>query len=228
MISHFHKCVFVHIPKCAGTSVEVMFLDQLDLSYSERGPLVLRPNEVKKNGPPRLAHLTARNMVRKHYISHALLKQYYSFAVVREPTDRLRSTWNYLGFKRWMTLEAFIEFVVAPALNDREGLYWFIRPQYDYVFDVDGTRLVDDVFNLSEIGELPRVLLSKGVFRELVTIPRVNSGNSRDWFSRRIQDLRILKLHGKAIIKGLIRRPKFSVEDRIRALYKMDYDSFSF
>ena len=32
MISHEHKTVFIHIPKCGGQSVETCFLDDLGLS----------------------------------------------------------------------------------------------------------------------------------------------------------------------------------------------------
>ena len=54
VISHEHRCVFVHIPKCAGQSIETVFLEDLGLDWSNRSILLLRPNECPDIGPPRL------------------------------------------------------------------------------------------------------------------------------------------------------------------------------
>ena len=63
MISHRHRCVFVHIPKVAGQSIEHVFLGWNGLNWKGRAPLLLRPNEDPRKGPPRLAHLRAQDYV---------------------------------------------------------------------------------------------------------------------------------------------------------------------
>jgi len=65
LISHHDKCLFVHVPKCAGQSVEMFFLDRIGLDWERRAPLLLRPNDVPALGPPRLAHLKAAEYVEK-------------------------------------------------------------------------------------------------------------------------------------------------------------------
>ena len=59
MISHRHQCVFVHVPKTAGISIEHVFLAQYGLTWDERAPLLLRFNPDPALGPERLGHLTA-------------------------------------------------------------------------------------------------------------------------------------------------------------------------
>ena len=88
MISHEHRCVFVHIPKNAGQSVEHVFVDDLGLTWATRAPLLLRANDRPEIGPPRLAHLTAAEYLRHHYLSRALWDAYFTFAVVRNPWSR--------------------------------------------------------------------------------------------------------------------------------------------
>jgi hypothetical protein len=58
MISHKRKCVFVHIPKCAGQSIESVFVNDAGLTWEDRAPLLLRPNANNRVGLPFLAHLT--------------------------------------------------------------------------------------------------------------------------------------------------------------------------
>lgn len=48
MISHKHKTIFIHIPKCGGTSVEVVFLNDLGMTFQERTCLAMFPNSNKK------------------------------------------------------------------------------------------------------------------------------------------------------------------------------------
>ena len=68
MISIKHKIIFIHIPKCAGISIENIFLRDLGLSWKERHPLLLRPRKVNEKGPERLAHLYAEEYFKFGYI----------------------------------------------------------------------------------------------------------------------------------------------------------------
>ena len=63
MLSQKYKCIFVHIPKAAGQSVERVFLELHGLSWEMRSPLLLAQNSDSAMGPPRLAHLRASEYV---------------------------------------------------------------------------------------------------------------------------------------------------------------------
>ena len=63
MITHQFKCVFVHIPKTAGQSVEHFFLNLHQLTWQEKERLLLVKNTDPNKGPERLAHMTAAEYV---------------------------------------------------------------------------------------------------------------------------------------------------------------------
>lgn len=71
MISHKHKCIFLHIPKAAGTSIE-RFLRNTDLDIPAKVP--------RKRGF-------------SHFLNDYL--DYYVFSFVRNPYDRLVSAWKW-------------------------------------------------------------------------------------------------------------------------------------
>ena len=71
MISHKHKCIFIHIPKAAGTSVE-RFLRDIDSDIPAK---VLRKRGFS------------------HFFNDYL--DYYVFSFVRNPYDRLVSAWKW-------------------------------------------------------------------------------------------------------------------------------------
>jgi len=73
MISHSHKFVFLHIPKNAGTSIEHYFLEQ------------------------KVAPTDFNFGVNVHYdnITENIAKDYFIFAVKRNPWDRFISLWKY-------------------------------------------------------------------------------------------------------------------------------------
>ncbi len=143
MICHHYKTVFVHVPKTAGQSVEQVFLELVGLTWETRAPLLLRKNTVPELGPPRLAHLTADEYVRCKYMPQEQFDSYFKFAFVRNPWDRMVSCYKYLG----MPLELeFKQYLTGRFLTKEwKNMYWFARPQSEYLYDESGRLLVDFV-----------------------------------------------------------------------------------
>lgn len=149
MISHPHKCIFVHIPKCGGQSVETAFLHDLGLDWRTRMPLLLRRNDVPALGPPRLAHLTAAQYVKHHYISKELFNQYFTFGIIRNPWRRTLSYYHYLGY-----LVSFKKFVcdILPKKLWKSH-YWFVAPQSHYIKNKDGTIAVKRIYRIEYLDD---------------------------------------------------------------------------
>ena len=140
MISHQHKCIFVHIPKVAGQSIELLFLQLHNLDWSKRAQLLLRPNDRPELGPPRLAHLKLNDYVNYHYISHELFQEYFKFAFVRNPWSRTVSFYKYGGFNQQMSFRTFVENKLPKLIKKKK---WFYAPQYDFLYAKDNSTKID-------------------------------------------------------------------------------------
>ena len=179
MISHFHRTVFVHIPKCGGQSIETAFLSDLGLTWELRAPLLLRPNDDPRLGPPRLAHLLARDYARYHYLSEDLFQSYSSFSVLRDPVTRVISLYNYMKvtdsqqkalsfdvfLHRWLTRQLEFARTAAEQQNAPASSFYFVRPQVDFITDLDGRVLVKDLFFLEQIRECFPVIKDRANLR---------------------------------------------------------------
>ena len=53
MISHKFKCVFVHVPKTAGQSVEQFFKEKLEVNEKYCEELLITKNDDPAKGPAR-------------------------------------------------------------------------------------------------------------------------------------------------------------------------------
>jgi len=79
MISHKHKFIFVHIPKTGGTSIMK----------------ALRPYGLLGEG-----HYTLSEIQNNHNLTALQMKEYFKFAVVRNPWDIVASNYHYSRMKK--------------------------------------------------------------------------------------------------------------------------------
>jgi hypothetical protein len=75
MISHKHKCIFIHIPRCAGTAIEILICGRDWWSVE-----------------PSTKHLLA-SAAKKLY--RTWWDDYFKFSIVRDPIDRMISCLKY-------------------------------------------------------------------------------------------------------------------------------------
>ena len=145
MISHCHRCIFVHIPKCGGTSIE----DAVWPPHNRRIETDLwmgqDENDNNKYQPDGLQHLTASQI--REEVGPDVFRSYFKFAFVRNPYDKAVSQYEYMKRKR-VTLRgrigmekdaSFAEYL--RIIQDYDHPHW--APQHRFLFAGDGEVLVD-------------------------------------------------------------------------------------
>lgn len=135
-----NKCIFVHIPKCAGVSINKALFDNLGGGHHSA-------------------------MDYQIIYGRSIYESYYKFTFVRNPWDRVFSAYNFLkegGFdekdKTWAeknlleydTFDKFIcEWVNARNINTKNHFV----PQYKYICNAAGKVIVDYIGKFEKIQE---------------------------------------------------------------------------
>ena len=187
MISIKHKIIFIHIPKCAGQSIENIFLRDLGLSWKERHPLLLRPRKDNEKGPERLAHLYAEEYFKLGYISKEKYDKFFKFSIVRNPVDRILSEINFQKIpkrnsKNIYGLESVEEYISKVIKLDKfSDLQRHISPQVKFLHDSETNKLlVDKVIPFDYLNhEVPKILKKK--LKVILEVPKINSSKNKLW-----------------------------------------------
>jgi len=187
MISIKHKIIFIHIPKCAGQSIESIFLRDLGLSWEERYPLLLRPRKANEKGPERLAHLYAEEYFKFGYIPKEKYDKFFKFSIIRNPVDRILSEINYQRIPKKNSkningiesVEEYISKVIK--LNKFSDLQRHISPQVKFLHDSETNKLlVDKIILFDELNhEVPKILQKK--LKVFLEVPKINSIKNKLW-----------------------------------------------
>lgn len=124
-----HRAIFIHLPKTAGTSVS----RQLGLAASRHLPA----EEYRITNPGKFA-------------------AYFKFAFVRNPFDRLVSSYAFLrqggmnaddarfAARKVIPFESFEHFLTEGFSRDAETRAWVhFRPQTEFICDAAGRNLMD-------------------------------------------------------------------------------------
>ena len=170
MISTRDNCVFVHIPKVAGQSIESVFLERANLTWQQRENMLLRHNEDPKLGPPRLAHLTAQEYISLGYLSSEAFNNMVTFTFVRNPWDRLVS--EYLYRKYPYSFKDFLYKFFPKKCDDNyakgQDLYRHVMPQVDFILDKQGNSMVDYIGKFENLTEdfanVTKLITGKSLF----------------------------------------------------------------
>lgn len=152
MISHQHKCIFVHIPKNAGTSIVSVFLKLLGLTRKKQSLLCLGVNKNPDVDTPDLTHPKANEYVRHQYIRQELFDKYFKFSFVRNPWDRMVSFYKFFNISRRCNFKTFVMDRFWDDLMFNH-YFWVVVPQCNFICDEKGKLLVDYVGRYENLQE---------------------------------------------------------------------------
>lgn len=93
LYSHDYKCIFIHIPKCAGTSIE----ECLELNF------VLEAENLTYLQIEKRWHCSKAQTIQK--LGKKTWESYFKFSFVRNPWDRIISAWRMFETKSWCQLD---------------------------------------------------------------------------------------------------------------------------
>jgi len=158
MINHEHKCIFIHIPKCGGSSVE-RHIDNRDW-------WVHAPAEK---------HLTA-NDARNKYAQY--WDDYFKFSIVRNPYDIEVSWYHFkkhpfihgreIGFSEFIKDESINTVAkISHGLTDKrwENIIPSVTDCYEYLS-------IDDTIAMDYIGKLENIRQDFNTICDKIGIPR--------------------------------------------------------
>ncbi len=165
MISHEYKCVFIHIPKCAGTSIERVLghFDNLNLDgrglqdhrtvrMIEQPSLSLRTFSSRENACEYLRRIrhnfhTEPNPRNKYAVTKVQYSRYFKFTIVRNPWSRAYSCYNNimhdaihrksLGITEDLSFRKFLQLYVGKGWL-RPQTYWLKNFRGELPFDYIG------------------------------------------------------------------------------------------
>lgn len=152
-LSHQYKCIYIHIPKTGGVSIEHA-LDMLGDNEKENRDVIygkIKSLDLEKYSflSPVMQHLSIIDL--KKIIPEKEFKEYYKFAIVRNPWDRMVSLYHFTkpySAKEGNTQEnisKFDEFLF-------HGLNPFLKQQQcDFISDDGGNIVVDYVGRFENI-----------------------------------------------------------------------------
>ena len=198
MISHKYKCIFIHIPKCAGTSIESKLghLDQHDgrggqdhrsLRMIEKPFLTLNTLCSLENMTQLLYRAKYQifekvdNPRNKYTVSNEQYKSYFKFSIVRNPWSRAFSWYKNvirddIHLKNYgITKETpFKEFLIHFAGRR------MLKPQVYWLKDFNGKLGMDYIGHFENLQEDIHKIFERLKINE-TSLPHLLKGSSDDY-----------------------------------------------
>jgi hypothetical protein len=146
MILNKHKTVFVHIPKTAGSSIERSLKPYQDIKHVALRRVNKTLNSLGSTkrlfNINEMTHASASDYVKELGANY---ERYFTFAVVRNPFDRMVSSFEFSKL-RGMHDCSFNEYVLGSSSDD-------VRDQSSYVTDDHGNVIVSFIGRFERLNQ---------------------------------------------------------------------------
>ncbi len=218
MISHKHKCIFLHIPKCAGTTVNQLISDNKNFNY-------LEPDYEYLYGwcPERklfMQHATIEELIETDLISNEIWNSYNKFTIIRNPWERLISSYNWIKSNLSIkgNLNDFIElrneFSKIKNLDPKTYRKDHLKAQSEFIFYKNYS-----LNNIYRFEDLHKIDFKKILNRDYIEIYHLKKSKKRkhysNYYSKKQEDI-----IGKLYIND-IKSFNFQFEDKRSFLSKL-------
>ena len=178
MISDRYQLIFVHIPKCGGTSFESIIWDDSERTEENlwMGIVDKYHNKYQTGG---LQHLKSLQI--RHCIGRRKFDDYFKFALVRNPFSKAVSQFKsmserrdlrkFIGMKKNDNFLAYLE-----KISNRSHVQW--EQQVSFIYDYYGNCLVDYVGKFEEIDLAFKDVAKRVGLHSSKELPHINKSNS--------------------------------------------------
>jgi hypothetical protein len=225
MICREYNCLYVHIPKTAGQSIEQFFMDRLDLDWDkDREALLLQGNDDRSRGTEKLAHLSASEYVDDGFLSREDFDSLFKFSFVRNPWTRILSEYRYRNYFQHRSFRDFVlNKLPQPGWDDQ---YRHVMPQYDMLHDAQGHLLVNFVGRFESLDQdFTEVRKRLGLDGNRLPHRNRSDKKSRD-LKRKIRN--ILFMNGENRLQSMADFYDDETRNAVAEYYRKDIETFGY
>ena len=225
MICRAYNCLFVHIPKAAGQSIEQYFMDRLNLDWEkDRDQLLLGDNPNRTCGTEKLAHLSAEEYVRCSHLEPAEFESLFKFSFVRNPFERIVSEYRYRNYFRHRSFRDFV--LNKLPRKGWDDQYRHVMPQYDMLHDASGRLLVDFVGRFERLDADFALVCRQLGFDDA----RLRHRNPSDKWTRNLKRRarNLLYQNGESEKSGYRAFYDDATREAVNTLYRKDIEAFGY
>ncbi len=179
MLDKTNKQLFIHVPKCMGSSIEKFILTVNNLQTNYYPAIPNMEYYVGENKD----FLKKHDMSCKYAINHLTINDfkkiidietYNTFSIVRNPYTRFISAYLF-AYQQQMTFDTFVEIFDKKLIYECE---LYLQPQINFVCDNSKNIIVNTILKFENPEEINKYL--NNVYNSNIDIPHEKNNKKKD------------------------------------------------